>query len=139
MYVPWVINNFWHTCFPVNFAKFLRTLFLQNTSGQLILKTASICKNKSILFLWSGLQIEIIFRTQMKSSIFQKILFTENNETNKELIHSCFLWLLQMELSLIDVFDYAIKPKMQISLLGAKNNQPKTQAAKSAPNTGQDS
>ena len=74
----------------------------------------------------------------MKSSIFQKILFTENNETNKELIHSCFLWLLQMELSLIDVFDYAIKPKMQISLVGAKDGQPKTQAAKSAPNTGQD-
>ena len=23
----------WHRCFPVNFAKFLRTFFLQNTSG----------------------------------------------------------------------------------------------------------
>ena len=27
----------WHGCFPVNFAKFLRTLFLQRTSGSLIL------------------------------------------------------------------------------------------------------
>ena len=27
----------WHRCFPVNFAKFLRTPFLQNTSGRLIL------------------------------------------------------------------------------------------------------
>ena len=27
----------WHRCFPVNFAKFLRTLFLQNTSGWLLL------------------------------------------------------------------------------------------------------
>ena len=27
----------WHRCFPVNFAKFLRTLFLQRTSGSLIL------------------------------------------------------------------------------------------------------
>ena len=26
-----------HSCFPVNFAKFSRTFFLQNTSGQLIL------------------------------------------------------------------------------------------------------
>ena len=26
-----------HSCFPVNFAKFSRTLFLQNTSGQLLL------------------------------------------------------------------------------------------------------
>ena len=27
----------WHRCFPVNFAKFLRTPFLQNTSGRLFL------------------------------------------------------------------------------------------------------
>ena len=27
----------WHTCFPVNFAKFLRKPFLQNTSGRLLL------------------------------------------------------------------------------------------------------
>ena len=27
----------WHRCFPVNFAKFLRTPFLQNTSGWLLL------------------------------------------------------------------------------------------------------
>ena len=26
-----------HRCFPVSFAKFLRTVFLQNTSGQLLL------------------------------------------------------------------------------------------------------
>ena len=25
-------KRFWHRCFPVNFAKFLRTPFLQNTS-----------------------------------------------------------------------------------------------------------
>ena len=28
----------WHRCFPVNSAKFLRTHFLQNTSGRLLLK-----------------------------------------------------------------------------------------------------
>ena len=28
----------WHRCFPVNFAKFLRTFFLQTTSGRLLLK-----------------------------------------------------------------------------------------------------
>ena len=28
-----VIKNTWHRCFPVNFVKFLRTSFLQNTSG----------------------------------------------------------------------------------------------------------
>ena len=26
-------KRLWHRCFPVNFAKFLRTPFLQNTSG----------------------------------------------------------------------------------------------------------
>ena len=30
-------KTLWHRCFPVNFAKFLRTLFLQNTFGQLLL------------------------------------------------------------------------------------------------------
>ena len=30
-------KRLWHKCFPVNFAKSLRTLFLQNTSGQLLL------------------------------------------------------------------------------------------------------
>ena len=28
-------KRFWHWCFPVNFVKFLRTPFLQNTSGRL--------------------------------------------------------------------------------------------------------
>ena len=28
-------KRLWHRCFPVNFAKFLRTPFLQNTSGKL--------------------------------------------------------------------------------------------------------
>ena len=30
-------NEIWHRCFTVNFAKFLSTSFLQNTSGQLLL------------------------------------------------------------------------------------------------------
>ena len=30
-------KRLWHRCFPVNFAKFLRRPFLQNTSGQLFL------------------------------------------------------------------------------------------------------
>ena len=31
-------KSLWHWCFPVNFAKFLRTPFLQNTSRRLLLK-----------------------------------------------------------------------------------------------------
>ena len=30
-------KSLWYRCFPVNFAKFLRTPFLQNTSGRLLL------------------------------------------------------------------------------------------------------
>ena len=30
-------KRLWYKCFPVNFAKFLRTTFLQNTSGRLLL------------------------------------------------------------------------------------------------------
>ena len=31
-------KRLWHRCFPVNFAKFLRTPFLHNTSGRLLLQ-----------------------------------------------------------------------------------------------------
>ena len=31
-------KRLWHRCFPVNFAKFLTTPFLQNTSGRLLLR-----------------------------------------------------------------------------------------------------
>ena len=31
-------KGLWHRYFPVNFVKFLRNLFLKNTSGQLLLK-----------------------------------------------------------------------------------------------------
>ena len=34
-------KKLWHRCFPVNFVKFLRTPFLQNISGQLLLITPS--------------------------------------------------------------------------------------------------
>ena len=34
-------KRLWHRCFPANFAKFLRTPFLQNTSGRLLLKNHS--------------------------------------------------------------------------------------------------
>ena len=30
-------NRLWHRCFSVNFAKFLKTPFLENTSGRLLL------------------------------------------------------------------------------------------------------
>ena len=35
-------KRLWHRCFPVNFEKFLRALFLQKTSGWLLLKNSYI-------------------------------------------------------------------------------------------------
>ena len=35
-------KRLWHRCFPVNFAKFLRTSFLQNTSGRLLLTLVTL-------------------------------------------------------------------------------------------------
>ena len=35
-------KRYWHRCFPVNFAKFLRTTFLKNTSGRPLLKNVLI-------------------------------------------------------------------------------------------------
>ena len=42
----------WHRCFPVNFAKFLRTPFLQNTYGRLLLyiRFSSILSNWKVTF-----------------------------------------------------------------------------------------
>ena len=40
-------KRLWHSCFPVNFAKFLRTPFLQNTSGRLLLASENKRSNDS--------------------------------------------------------------------------------------------
>ena len=42
-------KRLWHRCFPVNSAKFVRTPFLQNTSGQTLLNETTF--HKSLYFL----------------------------------------------------------------------------------------
>ena len=37
-------KRLWHRCFPVNFVKYLRTPFLQNTSGRLLLTKEELTK-----------------------------------------------------------------------------------------------
>ena len=41
-------KTLWHRCFPVNFAKFIRTPFLQNTTGRLLLNLAYVLKYKAL-------------------------------------------------------------------------------------------
>ena len=47
-------KSLWHRRFPVNFAKFLRTPFLQNTSGRLLLVN-DVC-NFFVMVTWKTLQ-----------------------------------------------------------------------------------
>ena len=49
-------NRLWHRCFPLNFAKFLRKSFLQNTSGRLLLAFM-----KSLHYKECGLKILLTF------------------------------------------------------------------------------
>ena len=41
-------KSLWHRCFPVYFAKFRRTPFLQNTSGRLLLLLLKIDSNTGV-------------------------------------------------------------------------------------------
>ena len=42
-------RRLWYRCFPMNFAKFVRTPFSQNTSGPLLLSVASQSQKNSVL------------------------------------------------------------------------------------------
>ena len=48
----------WHRCFPVNFAKFLRTPSLQNTCGQLLLNLPLRCWFSETAVHWCFLVLE---------------------------------------------------------------------------------
>ena len=55
--VPMACNfikeRLWRKCFPVNFVKFLRTPFLQNTSGRLFLEIYIFLTWISHDFIWA--------------------------------------------------------------------------------------
>ena len=60
-------KRLWHRCFPVNFAKFHRTFFLQNRSGRLLLMLILYIQRKQggvqvhlILNIFSILRISIV-------------------------------------------------------------------------------
>ena len=52
---PLLKKRLWHRCFPVNFAKFLRTPFLQNTSGRLLLFLLEINSDFTYSYLKTAL------------------------------------------------------------------------------------
>ena len=67
-------ERLWNRCFPVNFVKVLRTSFLQNTSGRLLLKWK---------YWYSYLTLNL---TLFKMSSWVKLLGYEKNHNKKSLL-----------------------------------------------------
>ena len=70
----------WHRCFPINFAKFMGTPFLQNTSGRLLLRKTSP-KTAFIESFWKQLRshafhLEITIQPP-NHSVSKNLLFSE--------------------------------------------------------------
>ena len=70
-------KRFWHRCFPVNFAKFLRAPFLQNSPGQMLLIWVRWVHSFSvnITLLWDfdiETVAEKIFRSSHSQMFFKK-------------------------------------------------------------------
>ena len=60
-------KRLWHRCFPVNFAKCLRTPFSQNTSGRLLLHVGKKCKCLAVI--WNELSIFSTFCLWLLSTV----------------------------------------------------------------------
>ena len=73
-----VKKRLWYRCFPVNFAKFLRTSFLQNTSGRLlrILAFQKQPLEVSMKKAWKFLKIHR--KTPLVWETFKNTFFTEH-------------------------------------------------------------
>ena len=75
-------KRFWHRFFPVNFVKFLRTLFLQNTYERLLLffkplnapsnKTQLLTKSMSMDITVVGALNQLFVRGSYTEDLFQK-------------------------------------------------------------------
>ena len=69
-------KRLWHRCFPINFVKFLRTPFLQNTSGRLllhVLKKYLLCTlSRSSLVQTSHYYLLYYFEVKQIEAVFCK-------------------------------------------------------------------
>ena len=79
-------KKLWYRCFPLNFAKFLRTPFLQNTSGRLLLDNLlykdflHLIQLRNAMF--ATLATSVLFK--MKTSIKRKHYYTIKPKTSIE-------------------------------------------------------
>ena len=77
-------KRLWHRCFPINFAKFLRTLFLWNTSGGCFcfLDFITSITPSSIFFTTSTDIIYFLNNPFHATSLFIYLLKTSENKRN---------------------------------------------------------
>ena len=65
-----LLKRLWHWCFPVNFTKFLRAPFLQNTSGRLLLYYFNNVLHRifTAKAVWDFLFLIVIFKLLYKDN-----------------------------------------------------------------------
>ena len=95
-------KRFWHRCFPVNFAKFLRTTFLQNTSGRLLL-FLSIWLFKTIDFPTKSTKFSNSGKLMNKNLLPLPITHSLNLAKPRwqHFIYKCYLWSVLLQLLLL--------------------------------------
>ena len=71
-------TRFWHTCFPVKFSKLLRTTFLQNTTGRLLLN-ADNWKSPYDCWLRIALAFSWTFSWDVQTLASNSLLKSERN------------------------------------------------------------
>ena len=92
-------KRLWHRYFPVNFAKFHRTTFLQNTSGRLFLNQHLIKVSKLLVFaMFSFFITEAVTQRCSVKKVFLEI---SQNLQEKTCVRVSFLIRLQASYNLI--------------------------------------
>ena len=81
-------KRLWHRCFPVNFAKFLGTSFLQNPSGGCLrLKACNFIKKETLTQVFSRELCEI------SKNNFGRLLLVMMVLCNKQLLSNIWSWI----------------------------------------------
>ena len=93
-------KRLWHKCFPVNFVKLLRTPFLQNTSGRLLLNTYSRCSAGLQPGIWNFLVVSFSknffpFFLNLYLFFFFFFFFFDCNVCQARIYSLCFHFFLQ--------------------------------------------
>ena len=91
-------KRLWHRCFPVNFVKLLRTPFLQNTSGRLLLRMDGIggIIIRVCLFVCLFCFFVFVFSFRKESLILYWLYYANKKYVQMSMFHFDLLrWLLK--------------------------------------------